>query len=168
MKSKPFSLSRQALLAAVLAGGGLLAATSYAAVSEARTDKPRCEARFGQQAKADHQAKRAAHLSALKDKLQLGAGQQAAWDAFVQSMQPGPRHGGMERKAMRDEFASLSTPERLDRMQAMAEKRQARMAERAGAAKSFYAQLTPAQQQVFDAEAMPQGRHGKHHRHPHA
>lgn len=72
---------------------------------------------------------------------------------------------------MRDEFASLAIPERLDRMQAMAEKRQARMAERASAVKTFYAQLSPEQQKVFDAEAMSHRQHGKphrHHRHPQA
>jgi len=165
MKTRQASLTRHTLLAALLAGSGLLAASAYATATDVRADKPRCEARFGQQAKADHQAKRAAHLTALKDKLQLAPGQEAAWSDFTQSMQPGPRSGGMDRKAMREAFASLSTPERLDRMQAMAEKRQARMAERATAVKSFYAQLTPAQQQVFDAEAMPRGRHGKPHRH---
>lgn len=80
-------------------------------------------------------------------------------------MQPGPRHGGMDRKALRDEFASLSTPERLDRMQALADRRQARQAARAEVVKAFYAQLSPEQQQVFDAEAMPHRQHGKHHRH---
>lgn len=168
MKTKQASFTRHALLATLLAGSGLLIGSTLAAAADVRADKPRCEARFGQQAKGDYQAKRAAHLTALKDKLQLAPGQEAAWSAFTQTMQPGPRPDGVGRKSMREDFAKLTTPERLDRMQAMAEKRQARMAERAGTVKSFYAQLTPAQQQVFDAEAMPQGRHGKHHRHPHA
>lgn len=165
MKTKPFPLSRQVLLVALLAGGGLLAASTYAAVDEASADKPRCEARSSQQAKASHHAKRAAHLAVLKDKLQLSAGQEPAWDAFVQSMQPGPSHGGMDRKAMRDAFASLSTPERLEHMQALADRRQERMAARAEAVKAFYVQLSPEQQQVFDAEAMSHRQHGKHHRH---
>lgn len=165
MKTKQASLARHTLLAALLAGSGLLVGSVYAAATDVRADKPRCEARFGQQAKGDYQAKRAAHLTALKDKLQLAPTQEAAWSTFTQTMQPGPRPDGVERKAMREDFANLTTPERLDRMQAMAEKRQARMADRAAAVKSFYAQLTPAQQQVFDAEAMPQDRHGKHHRH---
>jgi 1,4-alpha-glucan branching enzyme len=71
----------------------------------------------------------------------------------------------MDRKAMREEFEKLSTPERLDRMQAMSEMRRARMTERAGAIKTFYAQLRPQQQRVFDAEAMPwRHRHDQHHR----
>lgn len=165
MKTKQASLTRHTLLAALLAGSGLLIGSATAAATDVRADKPRCEARSGQQAKGDFQAKRATHLTALKDKLQLAPGQEAAWSAFTQSMQPGPRPDGMGRKAVREDFAKLSTPERLDRMQAMAEKRQARMAERAAAVKSLYAQLSPEQQQVFDAEAMPQGRYGKHHRH---
>ena len=69
---------------------------------------------------------------------------------------------------MREEFAELSTPERLDRMQAMAEVRRAGTAERAEAIKAFYAQLSPEQQRAFDAEAMPSRQRGRHHRHRHA
>jgi Spy/CpxP family protein refolding chaperone len=47
-------------------------------------------------------------------------------------------------------------------MLAMSEARRARMAERAQAIKAFYAQLTPEQQGVFDAEAMPDRRRGHH------
>jgi protein CpxP len=68
----------------------------------------------------------------------------------------------MDRKAMRDEFEKLSTPECLDRMQAISDMRRSRMAERAGAIKAFYVQLSAGQQRVFDAEAMP-----RHHRHDH-
>jgi len=39
------------------------------------------------------------------------------------------------------------------------------MSERAAATKAFYAQLTPEQQKVFDAEALPARRRGQHHRH---
>jgi Spy/CpxP family protein refolding chaperone len=50
-------------------------------------------------------------------------------------------------------------------MQAMAEVRRARMAERAAAIKAFYAQLTPEQQKVFGAEGLPAAHRGPHHRH---
>jgi hypothetical protein len=53
---------------------------------------------------------------------------------------------------------NLSTPQRLDRMQARSAERQARLAQRAEAIKRFYAQLTPAQQRAFDA--LPMGRGG--------
>lgn len=166
MKTESLStVSRHVMLAALLAGGGLLIGSAYATATDAGSDKPRCEARSGQPMKGDHQAKRAAHFSALKDKLQLAPGQEAAWSAFTQTMQARPRPDGMAPKAMRENFAKLSTPQRLDRVQAMAERHQVRMTERAAAVKAFYAQLTPAQQQVFDVEAMPQGWHGRPHRH---
>lgn len=67
---------------------------------------------------------------------------------------------------MRAEFEKLSTTARMDRMTAMAEARHARMTARAEAIKHFYAQLTPEQQKVFDAEALPQRQHrGHQHRH---
>lgn len=69
-----------------------------------------------------------------------------------------------------DTFRYISLPAghprvRLDRMQAMAEVRRARMAERAAAIKAFYAQLTPEQQKVFDAEGLPAAHRGHHRRH---
>lgn len=161
MKSNQGSFTKRALLAGLIAGSGILAASAYA-VADRSDAQPRCEARHGQQAHAERQAKRAAHLTGLKEKLKLGAGQEAAWNAFAAAAQPGPRHPGMDRKAMHEEFAKLSTPERLDRMQALSEMRRARMAERIAATKAFYAQLSPEQQRVFDAEAMP-GRHLRGH-----
>jgi hypothetical protein len=69
-----------------------------------------------------------------------------------------------DRQAMRAELDKLSTPQRLDKMQAMSDMRRARMLERTQAIKAFYAQLTPEQQSVFDAEAMS-GRHPGHRSH---
>ena len=60
----------------------------------------------------------------------------------------------------------IETPQRLDKMLAMSELRRAKMVEHAQATKAFYAQLTPEQQGVFDAEAMPD-RHRGHDRHRH-
>lgn len=65
-----------------LAGSGLLIG-SAAAATDVRAGKPRCEVRSGQQAKGDYLTQRAAHLTALKDKLELGAGQESARDVFV-------------------------------------------------------------------------------------
>jgi Spy/CpxP family protein refolding chaperone len=154
---------KRAVLAGLIAGGGILAASAYAVSADKADDKPRCEAGQMQQGEG-WEARRAAHLAALKAKLKLTAGQEPAWNTFAEVSRPGP-HPGIDRRAMRDDFEKLSTPERLDRMQAMAEVRRARMAERAAAIKAFYAQLTPEQQKVFDAEALPESRRGHHHRH---
>jgi hypothetical protein len=162
MKSKQSSFTKRAVLAGLIAGSGILVASAYAVSADNAAGTPRCEARQQQQGAARWEDRRAAHLAELKEKLALTADQEAAWSTFTESARPGPRHAGMDRKAMREEFEKLSTPERLDRMQAMSDMRRARMAERAGAIKTFYAQLSPEQQRVFDAEAMP-----RHHRHDH-
>jgi hypothetical protein len=164
MKSNRAILTKRALMVGLLAGSGILAASSFAMPDSAAAGKPGCEARHGQKADA-REERRAAHLSALKDKLKLAPEQEAAWNAFASANQPGVHRMGGDRQAMRAEFDKLSTPERMDKMMAMSEARRARMAERAGAIKAFYAQLTPAQQKVFDAEAMAGGHRGQHHRH---
>ena len=164
MKSIRTSLTKRTLMVGLLAGSGILAASSFAMPGET-AGKPGCDARHGQKDSAKWEARRAEHLSGLKARLNLAPEQEAAWNAFVSASQPGMHRMGGDRQAMRDGFARLSTPERLDRMQAMAEMRHVKMAERTEAIKAFYAQLTPEQQKVFDAEAMT-GRHrGQHHRH---
>ena len=90
----------------------------------------------------EHHARREAEL---KTRLQLTA-QRAQ----------GPRFD-------RAEFAKLTTPQRLDRMQQLKTERDARMAQRATATRTFYAQLNPAQQKVFDLETARGHRgHGGH------
>lgn len=168
MKTKQASFTKRALVAGLIAGGGVLAVSAWAVSGDDTAGKPRCEAKYGPKGEAGWGERRAAHLAALKDKLKLAPDQEAAWASFAESAQAGPRHQDKDRKAMREEFATLSTPERLDRMQAMAEMRRARMAERAEAIKAFYAQLSPEQQRVFDAEAMPNQPRGHHHHHRHA
>jgi len=165
MKSIRTALTKRALMVGLLAGCGILAASSFAMPAGDTAGKPGCEARHGQKAEArgEHRAKR---LEGLKAKLNLVPEQEAAWNGFASAGQPGMHRMGGDRQAMRGEFATLSTPERLDRMQARSEMRRVRMAERAEAIKTFYAQLTPEQQKVFDAEAMPK-RHRGHHAHRH-
>ena len=164
MKWNKDAFMKRTVLAGLIAGGGILAASAYAVSVDRMDEKPRCESRHGQKGDAGREEMRAAHLSALKEKLQLSDEQEPAWNAFSAAAQSGPRHHGMDRKAMRDEFEKLTTPQRIDRMLAMSEKRRAALAARAEAVKAFYAQLSPEQQAVFDAEAMPKGRHyGGHH-----
>lgn len=160
MKSNQGSFMKRAVLAGLIAGGGVLAVSAYAVSNDAAAT-PRCEA-HGQKRDAGWAAKRAEHLATLKEKLKLAPNQEAAWNAFTAASQGGTREPGSE--AMRDDFAKLSTPERLERMQARAEMRHARMTARVETIEAFYAQLTPEQQKVFDAEAMPD-RHGGHHGH---
>lgn len=107
----------------------------------------------------EHRAKR---LAALKEKLKLNAGQEGAWSTFTTANQPpaGARPPRMDRA----EFAKLTTPERLERMQTRQAERTAMFAKRADATKTFYAALTPDQQKTFDSETAhfggPRGHHG--------
>lgn len=110
------------------------------------------------------QQRRAERAQALKDKLQLTEAQQPAWDAFQKAMQP-QAHAGLTRLD-RAEMQKLTTPERIDRMHALREQRAAKADQRGQAVKTFYTQLTPAQQKVFDAQAMHgprRGMGGMHH-----
>lgn len=100
------------------------------------------------------QERRAKHLAELKAKLKLDASQQGAWSAFTTSMQPPPMAQRPDRAAMRAEFEKLTTPQRLDRMQARQAERAAMAAKRADATRAFYATLKPEQQKTFDAESM--------------
>lgn len=97
-----------------------------------------------------------AHLAQLKTKLKLTAAQEGAWTTFTTAMEPPANRPDM--KAQREEMSKLTTPERLDKMQGMKEQRDADMKKRTEAIKTFYAQLSPEQKKVFDAES---ARHGE-------
>ncbi|WP_017757196.1 Spy/CpxP family protein refolding chaperone [Pseudacidovorax intermedius] len=107
----------------------------------------------------EHHAKR---MEALKAKLQLTPAQQPAWDAYASAFTPPARP-----PAAREDLAKLSTPERLDRMQARQAERQARFAKVADATRGFYAQLSPQQRQTFDAETLPRMHARGEHPHGH-
>lgn len=164
MKWVPGSLTKRAVMVGLIAGSGILAASSFAMTEGNPAGKSSCEARHGQNDHAKREARRTERLSTLKENLKLTPAQESAWDTFTRATQPGMHHAGGDRQAMRDEFKTLNTPQRLDRMMAMSDARRARMLERNQAIKAFYAQLDPAQQKVFDADAMPESRraHGHH------
>ncbi|GAB4207891.1 MAG: hypothetical protein Fur0019_12970 [Tibeticola sp.] len=114
---------------------------------------------------AQRAERQARHLAALKTRLQLSPDQEAAWTRFSEAMKP---HEPLvrDRAAFRAEMEKLSTPERIDRMQLLRKQASERMDARMAAVKTFYAQLTPAQQKVFDLEShawmAERGRHARH------
>ncbi len=89
------------------------------------------------------------HLNELKAKLQLQAGQDASWIAFEQTMQPPAQALPRPDPAA---LAKLTTPERIDQMQAFKAQRDAHMQKRAEATKTFYASLNADQKKTFDVE----------------
>jgi len=102
------------------------------------------------------------HLSDLKGKLKLEANQASAWTAFEQAMQaPAQPMAHSDQAAME----KMTTPERIDHMQAHKGQRDAQMQKHANATKTFYAALNDAQKKVFDAETarmMKSRGHGMH------
>lgn len=110
----------------------------------------------------------AEHQAQLKSALKITASQEAAWNAYVAGTAPNPPAGapGMAQ----EDWSQLTTPQRLDKMQALRAERDTAMAKRIEAVKTFYAALTPEQQKVFDTQAHggmhragAKGGHGGHH-----
>ncbi|MBA3060000.1 MAG: Spy/CpxP family protein refolding chaperone [Gammaproteobacteria bacterium] len=109
--------------------------------------------RMGKMDPAKMQARMEQRAAALKTQLKLTAAQEGAWTTFAAAMKP---TGAMlANRPDREQLAKLSTPERIDTMQALHTKRMtdmtAAMAQRGEATKAFYAVLTPEQQKMFDA-----------------
>lgn len=105
-------------------------------------------------------AKRAAELKA---KLKITPAQEGAWTTFTGAMKPPADM--MAKRPDRAEMDKLTTPERIDKMQALRTQHmadmQANMSKRDDATKTFYATLTAEQKKVFDAE---HARMGDNHR----
>lgn len=87
-------------------------------------------------------------MERLKAELKLTPAQEAAWKAYVARTEPTPHKA----PAAAQDWSKLTTPQRLDAMQAQHAERSAEMAKRIDATKSFYAQLSPEQQKTFDAQ----------------
>jgi len=104
----------------------------------------------------------AKHLANLKAKLKITASQEAAWNTFADSMKPPADMMG--KRPDRAEMEKLTTPERIDKMQALHKEHmtamEAMMNKHAEATKAFYAVLSPEQQKTFDAETAKMGPHG--------
>jgi periplasmic protein CpxP/Spy len=149
---------------------GLLATFGLASVAQTPAAPPVAPpggpmmGRMAQGDPAKMQAQRterhAARMTALKAKLQITPAQEGAWTAFGAAMQP-PARTLEQHAQFRAEMDKLTTPERIDKMQALKAQRDAEMAKRADATKTFYAALSPEQKKVFDTESLRMGRMGR-------
>ena len=110
--------------------------------------------RHGPQAQAERQQRfeqaLAERQSRLKDSLQLRADQESAWKDFIGQTQAKPRVSG--ERLPREQWAQLSTPQRLDRLEALKAERDAQFKQRNDGIRRFYSQLSPSQQKAFDAQ----------------
>ena len=108
-------------------------------------------AKHMEQRRVKMQDRMAQHQAQLKQKLELSAAQEPAWNTFVASMKMGEhpaRLGHLERA----EVQKMTTPERIERMRAQRAQHHAEADKRADAILAFYAALNPAQQMTFDAQ----------------
>ena len=111
---------------------------------------------------AQREARMQQRFADMKAKLRITPQQEGAWTSFTTAMRPtegaGPRSG---QRPDRAEIAKMTTPQRIDFMREMRTRHQAEADRRGDAVKTFYASLTPPQQQTFDAMPMPHM--GRHH-----
>jgi hypothetical protein len=162
----------------------VMASCGYAAVASAQTaapapagaqpqmqdkmhrgDGPSLRERF----MGNHQERMAKRQAELKAKLKITPAQEGAWTTFTAAMQPpanmaGGMMGMRHDPKVKAEMDKLTTPERIDKMQAMRAERMktmsAEMDKRGAATKAFYAVLSSEQKAVFDAITPHGGRHG--------
>ena len=161
-------LRKHMMVAGLLAGFGFAAIAQTPPVAPAAGATPAMQGMQGMHARGErhdpakfreHMARRQADLKA---RLKISPAQEGAWSTFTASMQP---PANRPQRPSREEFARLTTPERIDRMQVMKTERDARMTQRAGATRTLYATLSPEQQKVFDANTMRGHGHGGHRSH---
>ena len=101
---------------------------------------------------AQMQKRMAERQAAFKAELKLTPEQEPAWNAFIARTQP--QAGAAPRRGDREDWSKLTTPQRLDKMQALKAERDAALAKRIDAIKSFYAALNTDQQKVFDSKRL--------------
>lgn len=106
----------------------------------------------------EHMARRAAEL---KTELKLSAEQETAWANYLAAMQP-PADAATPQRA---DLRQLTTPERLDRLRALHQQRDAAFERRAAATRAFYGALNAEQQKIFDERTARLHRHGRPRHH---
>lgn len=159
MKFRPQSLLVAATTLALLAGAPAMAQM------HGKSEGPRHEQMVQRMAERQNQ---------LKAALKLTPAQEAAWTRYTNAHQPPKQATPPDR----DAWAKLTTPQRLDQMQAKKAERDAHMAQVVDATRALYAALDAEQQKVFDSQApmAGMGMGGKHrgergmqgqHRHEH-
>lgn len=155
-------LSRHALILAMSAMTAAGATGAHAANAADAAGKPGDGPHMGwhemtPEKMRDHMAQRQARLH---DQLKLTATQEPAWKTYVGAMTP-TADGKQWHHGDRAAMEKLSAPERMEKHLQMSRERDARMSGRLAATKTFYAALSPEQQQVFNTQTM----HGRHHGH---
>jgi protein CpxP len=131
---------------AILAGFALTLAMSGAGLAQGQYGGPPSGPPGSNGAPSQPPMSQAAYMGQA---LGLRPEQEPALQAFLASVAASP--GAIEKmRAEEARMATLPTPQRLDMMLARMDESRTLMVSRIAATKRFYAQLTPAQQHVFD------------------
>ena len=139
-----------ALMAAAAAAATAQTSMPASGEASAQASEQRANPREADRHAERHAERHAKRIADLKQRLQIISAQEGAWNQLVSAMQPPARQP--EQGAGRNALERLTTPKRLDRMQAMQTERQNRMAARNQAIKQFYSQLSAEQQKVLTSK----------------
>ena len=104
-------------------------------------------------------------LSSLHDALHLTAAQEDGWRGYRAAITPDPSTEARRRSAAMM-MSTLTTPRRIDLINAEMEEDFAAMRHQGQAVKAFYATLTPDQQRTFDRQTLQTGGDGQTLRQP--
>jgi len=96
-----------------------------------------------------------ANLGSLHDALHLTAAQEPAWRDFQLASAPTADQAARQRAAQ-SMLPHLTSPQRVDLSMAAMQADMETLRARGAALKRFYATLSPAQQQIFDRQTLPQ------------
>ena len=156
------------LHASLISGFIAAAALSTAAFAAAPAPESRGPEQGGMQAMhqehhgADFKDRMARRQAVLHDKLKLTGSQEAAWKTYIAAATPPAPPARPERGA----WEKMSAPERMEKMMTMMKEREGHMATHLAAMKTFYATLSPLQQQIFNdnvGAGMGHRGHGRSH-----
>jgi Spy/CpxP family protein refolding chaperone len=103
-------------------------------------------------------------MAELKKSLQITPAQEPAWTEFSNAVRPPATAPQMPDRAAMEK---MTTPQRLDQMQAMRKQHMAQMDQREAATRAFYSRLSAEQQKRFDEQGRRMGHGGEHHRDGH-
>ncbi|MDB5760770.1 MAG: hypothetical protein JWM30_4059 [Burkholderia sp.] len=108
----------------------------------------------------DFKERIARRQAVLHDKLKLTGNQEAAWKTYIAAATPPAPPARPER----GQWEKMSAPDRMEKMMGMMKEREGHMATHLAAMKTFYATLSPLQQQIFNDNVgggMGGHRHGR-------
>lgn len=130
----------------------LLASALGACLASPALADPGCAAPDGRLAHYENHGKDVElHHQQLHDALKLSAEQEAGWKKLMDAERPRPATaGGESRKDSREDWSRLTTPERAEKMLALAKAREERLSDYVTALKGFYATLSAEQKKTFE------------------